>query len=192
MGRVGSKAKGALAELAELRKSGQKRADVYEVKEEEAVYDIVDETKYAEIVQKRRDAGGFVVDPDGLGYADIGEEEDWGAAEGEPAPAAAVPSKRKAAAPPPVAPPMRLQRMMQAAAARQAVPRVGAAREPEEPAPVVPAPASVVTLPAPPAPLADDADAMEGVQEAEPAKAEIGPESRPELALVAEPSFSLL
>ncbi len=57
-GRGGAKFKGALAELAELRKSGGKRADKYELKEEEAVYDVVDEDEYARIVQKRREEGG--------------------------------------------------------------------------------------------------------------------------------------
>lgn len=31
-----------------------------------------------------RSAGGFVIDEDGLGYADVGEEVDWGVAEEEP------------------------------------------------------------------------------------------------------------
>jgi DNA polymerase alpha subunit A len=48
---------GALAELAAAR-SGQRRALTYEVKQEEAVYDVVDEDQYAQIVAKRRmDAG---------------------------------------------------------------------------------------------------------------------------------------
>lgn len=57
-GRGGSKFKNALAELAELRKTGAKRADLYEFKEETAVYDEVDEDEYARIVQKRREEGG--------------------------------------------------------------------------------------------------------------------------------------
>ncbi|KAK9810187.1 hypothetical protein WJX72_006462 [[Myrmecia] bisecta] len=81
-----SKAKNALAELAELRRTGGKRANQYEVAEEEAVYDEVDEEDYALLVSKRREeGGGFIEDDNGLGYADIGEEEDWGAAgEGSP------------------------------------------------------------------------------------------------------------
>ena len=54
----GAQAKSALAELAELRKSGAKRADRFEIKEEAAVYDVVDEEQYAQLVQKRREEGG--------------------------------------------------------------------------------------------------------------------------------------
>jgi DNA polymerase alpha subunit A len=57
-GRGGKKVKNALAELAELRKSGGKRANTFELKEEEAVYDEVDDDEYARIVQKRREEGG--------------------------------------------------------------------------------------------------------------------------------------
>lgn len=56
--RGGLKARSALAELAELRKSGARRADAYEIKEEEAVYDVVDEAQYSKLVQKRREEGG--------------------------------------------------------------------------------------------------------------------------------------
>ena len=46
------------------------------------MYDKVDEQEYAKLVTERREAGvGFVVDDDGFGYADIGEEDDWGGAE---------------------------------------------------------------------------------------------------------------
>lgn len=121
--RGGQKAKSALQELAELRKSGGKRLDRFETKEEEDVYDVVDDQEYAKLVQKRREeggecqsagpppppphllpaappgprrrlstappprplhAGGFVIDEDGLGYTDVGEEIDWGVAEEEP------------------------------------------------------------------------------------------------------------
>lgn len=52
------KVKSALEELAELRKSGAKRVDRFELKEEDDVYDVVDETEYAKLVQKRREEGG--------------------------------------------------------------------------------------------------------------------------------------
>lgn len=61
-GRGGKKFKNALAELAELRKSGGKRANTYEIKEEDAVYDEVDDEEYARIVQKRREEGGASID----------------------------------------------------------------------------------------------------------------------------------
>jgi DNA polymerase alpha subunit A len=52
------KAAGALAQLAELRRTGAKHVDAYEVREEEAVFDTVAEDEYADIVAKRRgDAG---------------------------------------------------------------------------------------------------------------------------------------
>ena len=57
-GRGGKKFKNALAELQELRKTGGMRADNYEYKEEESVYDEVDDDEYARIVQKRREEGG--------------------------------------------------------------------------------------------------------------------------------------
>ena len=59
--RPASKAAGALAKLAELRRSGAKHGAVYDVKEEENVYDVVEESEYADIVAKRRDAGGTCV-----------------------------------------------------------------------------------------------------------------------------------
>lgn len=58
VGRGGQKAKNALAELAELRRNGGKRSHTYEFKEEEAVYDEVNEEEYARIVAKRREEGG--------------------------------------------------------------------------------------------------------------------------------------
>lgn len=52
------KAAGALARLAELRRTGAKHVDAFEVKEEQAVFDTVAEDEYADIVAKRRgDAG---------------------------------------------------------------------------------------------------------------------------------------
>ncbi|PNH02378.1 DNA polymerase alpha catalytic subunit [Tetrabaena socialis] len=83
-----AKTKGALEQLKAARAGAGKRALAYEVKEEDAVYDVVDDHQYAEIVKKRRDAGDFVVDDDGTGYVDIGEDDYWnqreeGAAEEE-------------------------------------------------------------------------------------------------------------
>lgn len=54
-----SRASGALAQLAELRKGGKKHADLYELKEEEDVYDTLGEDEYAQFVSNRREAGGL-------------------------------------------------------------------------------------------------------------------------------------
>lgn len=90
-------ANSALAQLKELRKSGKKHADVYEIKAEDAVFDVLDDDEYSKLVSKRRNeagrgarglspystrhqdgTGGFVVGDNGLGYEDVGEECDWG------------------------------------------------------------------------------------------------------------------
>lgn len=42
--------------------------------EDDAVYEEVTEEEYQELVRKRQQADDFVVDDDGLGYADDGEE----------------------------------------------------------------------------------------------------------------------
>ena len=56
--RPASKAAGALAQLAELRRTGVKQVNAYEFKEEEAVFDVVAEDEYADIVARRRGDGG--------------------------------------------------------------------------------------------------------------------------------------
>ena len=61
--RGGVKVKSALEQLAELRKTGAKRVDTFEVREEEAVYDVVDDAEYAKLVQKRREEGGGCSQP---------------------------------------------------------------------------------------------------------------------------------
>ena len=68
-GRGGVRVRSALQELAELRKSGGKRVDTYELKEEEAVYDEVDEADYAKLVQKRREEGGGCCPGSDQGFA---------------------------------------------------------------------------------------------------------------------------
>ena len=54
-----AKASGALAQLAELRRGGKKHADLYELKEENDVYETMGEDEYAQFVSKRREAGGM-------------------------------------------------------------------------------------------------------------------------------------
>lgn len=53
-----SRASNALEQLRELKRTGKKQAIAYELKEEEAVYDVVDEDDYADLVAKRRREGG--------------------------------------------------------------------------------------------------------------------------------------
>lgn len=53
-----SKAKTSLAQLAELRRTGAKRVHNFELKEEDAVYDEVQEQDYAKLVQDRREEAG--------------------------------------------------------------------------------------------------------------------------------------
>jgi hypothetical protein len=50
------------------------RLDEVEIADEGLVYDEVDETEYEAIVNARREREDFVVDDDGLGYHDDGEE----------------------------------------------------------------------------------------------------------------------
>ena len=56
--RPANKAATALAKLTEIRRNGGKRGEDHQCKEEDAVYDIVDEDEYARIVAKRRNEGG--------------------------------------------------------------------------------------------------------------------------------------
>ncbi|KAF2665566.1 DNA polymerase alpha catalytic subunit [Microthyrium microscopicum] len=65
----------ALAQLRAARKSGRSQLDDFEVEEDIAVYDEVDDEDYKKIVRKRLDEDDFVVDDNGAGYADDGREE---------------------------------------------------------------------------------------------------------------------
>ncbi|KAI3337136.1 hypothetical protein HD806DRAFT_475794 [Xylariaceae sp. AK1471] len=65
-----------LAELRALRASGKKAYDTYEVADEQALYEEVDENEYKKIVRDRLNQDDFVVDDNGEGYADDGRE-DW-------------------------------------------------------------------------------------------------------------------
>lgn len=68
----------ALSELKNLKDKGGRRVDTFQVREEEKIYDSLSEADYNLLVVKRREeVKNFVVADDGLGYADIGEEEDW-------------------------------------------------------------------------------------------------------------------
>uniref|UniRef100_A0A0E0N5K2 DNA polymerase n=1 Tax=Oryza rufipogon TaxID=4529 RepID=A0A0E0N5K2_ORYRU len=68
----------ALERLRAIRDGGARAAAAVQVRIEAPIYDTVAEEDYAALVARRRkDAGAFIVDDDGLGYADDGREEDW-------------------------------------------------------------------------------------------------------------------
>ncbi|XP_022149463.1 DNA polymerase alpha catalytic subunit-like [Momordica charantia] len=78
----GSEAATRLQALERLRaiRSGGRRSEAggFQVKLENPIYDTIPEDEYESLVAKRREeARGFIVDDDGLGYGDEGEEEDW-------------------------------------------------------------------------------------------------------------------
>ncbi|KAJ9170679.1 hypothetical protein P3X46_018771 [Hevea brasiliensis] len=70
----------ALERLKALRRGGRRSENGggYDVKVETPIYDTVSEDDYDKLVARRREeAQGFIVDDDGLGYGDEGQEEDW-------------------------------------------------------------------------------------------------------------------
>lgn len=68
-------ARSKFAELRALRESGKKRLDSYEVRQEEDLYEEVDEDGYKKVVRERLNQDDFVIDDNGEGYADDGREE---------------------------------------------------------------------------------------------------------------------
>ena len=76
--RIRSKRNPRSSRKAEARAAYKSRTggglDDYEITEDDAIYDLVDEEEYRELVDKRRKREDFVVDDDGLGYHDDGEE----------------------------------------------------------------------------------------------------------------------
>lgn len=71
------KAHAGFAELRRLREEGKTRLSTYEVKQEEDLYEEVDEEQYKKVVRDRLDQEDFVVDDGGEGYVDNGMD-DWG------------------------------------------------------------------------------------------------------------------
>ncbi|EEF38804.1 DNA polymerase alpha catalytic subunit [Ricinus communis] len=70
----------ALERLKALRQGGRRSENGagYDIKMETPIFDTVSEDDYDKLVAQRRlEAQGFIVDDDGLGYGDEGEEEDW-------------------------------------------------------------------------------------------------------------------
>ncbi|XP_049382025.1 DNA polymerase alpha catalytic subunit [Solanum stenotomum] len=79
----GGKRAEALERIKALRTGGRRSAENggLQVKIDEPIYDVVEDDEYNDIVAKRREAArGFIVDDDGLGYGDEGQEEDWSVA----------------------------------------------------------------------------------------------------------------
>ncbi|KAL2520250.1 DNA polymerase alpha catalytic subunit [Forsythia ovata] len=67
----------ALERLKALRSGGRRDLD-FQIKVDQPIYDTVDDDEYAALVAKRREeVKGFIVDDNGLGYGDEGQEEDW-------------------------------------------------------------------------------------------------------------------
>lgn len=69
-------ARAKFAELRALRESGKRRIDTYQVKQQEDVYEEVDDDGYKKVVRDRLNQDDFVVDDHGEGYVDDGRE-DW-------------------------------------------------------------------------------------------------------------------
>lgn len=63
------------AELRALKTSGKRRIDTYEEIPEDDLYEEVDEAGYKKILRDRLEKDDFVVDDNGLGYADNGTDE---------------------------------------------------------------------------------------------------------------------
>lgn len=64
-----------MRKMQEARAGGKSALDSLEDDDgDDNVYDMVDEDEYAKIVETRRKESDFVVDDNGIGYADHGEE----------------------------------------------------------------------------------------------------------------------
>lgn len=61
--------------LRAMRKSGKTAFETYQVNDDNALYEEVDENQYKNIVRERLNQDDFVVDDNGEGYADDGREE---------------------------------------------------------------------------------------------------------------------
>ncbi|SZF03580.1 unnamed protein product [Blumeria hordei] len=70
-----SNSRAHIAELVALRKSGKKRLESYEIRQEADLYEELDEESYKKVVRDRLNQDDFVIDDNGQGYADYGREE---------------------------------------------------------------------------------------------------------------------
>ena len=66
-------------------RNGVRRSDQVEVEDEGDVFDTMTEKEYKKLVKERRAGEDFVVDDEGLGYYDDGEEHLFDAVDGGPA-----------------------------------------------------------------------------------------------------------
>ncbi|XP_024019597.1 DNA polymerase alpha catalytic subunit [Morus notabilis] len=79
-------------------RGGARRSDVggFQIKMESPIYDVVGEDEYESLVAKRREeTRGFIIDDNGLGYGDEGEEEDWSRASSDESDGESERPKRK-------------------------------------------------------------------------------------------------
>ncbi|KAF8689614.1 hypothetical protein HU200_041727 [Digitaria exilis] len=68
----------ALDRIRAIREGRTRAADAVHVKVDAPIYDTVAEEDFAALViRRRKEAGEFIIDDDGLGYAEDGREEDW-------------------------------------------------------------------------------------------------------------------
>ena len=65
----------ALAQIRAQRAGGKSRLETYQVEDQGAIYDEVDEEGYKNVVRGRLNQDDFVIDDNGEGYADDGREE---------------------------------------------------------------------------------------------------------------------
>ncbi|KAJ3052467.1 DNA-directed DNA polymerase alpha catalytic subunit pol1 [Rhizophlyctis rosea] len=73
---MASDRKAALRKLAERRNAGSTGLEEYQVEDEDNIYDEVTEEEHAAIARRKmREGDAFVVDDDGRGYADLGQDE---------------------------------------------------------------------------------------------------------------------
>ncbi|KAJ3040455.1 DNA-directed DNA polymerase alpha catalytic subunit pol1 [Rhizophlyctis rosea] len=73
---MAAKRRDALRKLKELRESGASGLDQYKAENDAVLYDEITEDEHAAIVRRKlRDGDEFVVDDDGRGYADVGQNE---------------------------------------------------------------------------------------------------------------------
>ena len=66
-------------------RNGVRRSDQVEVEDEGDVFETMTEKEYKKLVKERREGEDFVVDDEGLGYYDDGEEHLFDAVDGGPA-----------------------------------------------------------------------------------------------------------